>query len=129
MLGSLVAPSEECTQSEGETLNRLLVAHLLNSSGMEAGATPTAACPAKRFDWQVAVRIVTYRRVGWATDSCASYKSPGMNGKFLVLLQKGREVLISYLFRIFRASLAKGYIPVIWFQVKVVFLPKPGRNS
>jgi hypothetical protein len=77
----------------------------------------------------VAAKIVTYQRVGWVIDSFAPYKSPGMDGIFPDLLQEGREVLIPYLVRILRACLATGHVPAIWRQVKVVFIPKPGRNS
>jgi hypothetical protein len=73
--------------------------------------------------------VVTYRRVEWAIDSFAPYKSPGVDGIFLALLQQAREVVIPYLVRIFHACLATGYVPVIWRQVKVVFIPKPGRNT
>ena len=65
----------------------------------------------------------------WAIDSFAPYENPGMEGIFPALLQQGREVVIPYLFRIFRACLVAGYVPAIWRQVKVVFIPKPGRNS
>jgi hypothetical protein len=57
------------------------------------------------------------------------YKSPGMDGIFLALLREGREVLVPYLVKIFCACLVTGYVPTIWRQVKVVFIPKPGRNS
>jgi hypothetical protein len=30
---------------------------------------------------------------------------------------------------VFRAYLATSYVPPIWQQVKVAFMPKPGRNS
>jgi len=33
-----------------------------------------------------------------------------------------------YLVRIIHACLATGYVPGIWRQVKVVFVPKPGRS-
>jgi len=59
-------------------------------------------------------------------DSFVPYKSPGMDGIFPALLQEGQEVLIPYLVRIFCACLANGYT---WRQVKLVFIPKPGRNS
>jgi hypothetical protein len=73
--------------------------------------------------------VVTFRRVEWAINSFAPYKSPGVDGKFPALLQQAREVVIPYLVRIFRACLATGYVPAIWRQVKVVFIPKPGRNT
>jgi len=73
--------------------------------------------------------VVTYRRVEWSIDSFAPYKSPGVDGIFPAMLQKGREVVLPYLVRIFCACLATGYVPAIWRQVKVVFIPKSGRNS
>jgi hypothetical protein len=52
-----------------------------------------------------------------------------VDGVFPALLQEGQEVLIPHLITIFRACLATGYVPVSWRQVKVVFIPKPGKNS
>jgi len=60
---------------------------------------------------------------------CPPYKSPGVDGIVSAMLQKGREVVIPYLVRIFRACLATGYVPAIWRHVKVVFISKTGRNS
>jgi hypothetical protein len=37
-------------------------------------------------------------------------------------------VFVSYLVRILHACLATDYVPAIWHQVKIVFIPKPGRN-
>ena len=52
-----------------------------------------------------------------------------MDGIFSALLQEGWEAVIPYLVRVFRACLSTGYVPAIYRQVKVVFIPKPGRNS
>ena len=128
-MGSLVAPSGWRTQSEGENLDLLLATHFPGSVCSEGGVIPAPACRTNCLDWRVAVRIVTYGRVEWAIDSFAPYKSPGMDAIFPALLQEGREVLIPYLIRIFRACLATGYVPTVWCQVKVVFIPKLGRNS
>jgi hypothetical protein len=57
----------------------------------------------------LAAGVITYRGVEKAVDSFAPYENPGMEGIFPALLQQGREVVIPYLFRIFRAShMAKG---------------------
>jgi hypothetical protein len=77
----------------------------------------------------VAAKVVIYQRVGWAIDSFAPYKSPGMDGIFPALLQEEREILIPFLIRIFRACLATGFVPAIWRHGKAVFIPKPGRSS
>jgi hypothetical protein len=73
--------------------------------------------------------VVTYRGVEWAIDSFAPYKSPEMDDIFPALLQEEREALIPYLVRVFRACVSTGYVPAIYRQVKVVFIPKPSRNS
>jgi hypothetical protein len=81
------------------------------------------------LDWWVALRVVTYRRVEWAIDSFAPYNSPGMGGIFSALLLEGRRIVIPYLVKIFHACLATGYIPALWRQVKIVFIPNPSRDS
>jgi hypothetical protein len=126
-LGSLVAPTGG--QSEGETLDLLLNTHFPDSAPVEGGAEPAAICRTTGLDWRIATRIITYRRVEWAINSFALYKSPGMDGIFPALLQSGREILIPYLLKISCACLATGYVPAICRQVKVVFIPKPGRSS
>ena len=50
-LGSLVAPTGEHTQSEGETLDLLLATHFPDSAAVKGGATPAAVCRATRVDW------------------------------------------------------------------------------
>jgi hypothetical protein len=84
----------------------------------------------------VAVRVVVYGRVVRAIDSLPNtkvqewmgyswpcYKRDGYVG------QGDGGVLIPYLVKIFHACLVIGYIPAIWCQVRVVFVPKPGKDS
>jgi len=52
-----------------------------------------------------------------------------MDGIFPALLQEGWEILIPYLIRIFRPCLATGYVPALWHQAKVEFIPTPSRSS
>jgi hypothetical protein len=76
----------------------------------------------------VATKVVTYGRVVWAINCFAPYKSPGIDGIFPALLQQGREILVPYLVKSFRTCLVIGYVTATWHQVKVVFIPKPGRD-
>ncbi|KAG8177488.1 hypothetical protein JTE90_008672 [Oedothorax gibbosus] len=46
-----------------------------------------------------------------------------------IMIQKAEESVIPVLTRIYRASLALGHIPKIWQKSRVVFIPKPGKNS
>jgi hypothetical protein len=112
-LGSLVVPSGRRTQCEGETLELLPTTHFPNSGVTQELAAPAAALPARRPDWRLAMKVVTYRRVEWAIDSFAPYKSPGVDGIFPALLQQARGVVIPYLVRIFHACLSTGYVPAI----------------
>jgi hypothetical protein len=96
-----VAPSGQHTESEGETLDLLLVTRFPNSVAIEREALTATARSAERLDWQEAAKIFTYGRVVWAIDSFAPYRSSCMDGVFLALLQEGWEVLIPYLVKIF----------------------------
>jgi hypothetical protein len=109
-------------------LELLLTIHFPNSGVTQKLAASAAALLASRPDWKLATRVVTYRRVEWAIDYFAPFKSPGVDGIFPALLQQARDVVIPYLVRIFRACLANGYVPAMWRQVKVVFIPKAGRK-
>jgi hypothetical protein len=111
-LGSLVAPTGECTQSEGETLDLLLHTYFPGSGTVEEEVSNYGRT--MRRDWREAARVATYRRVVWAIGSFVPYKSPGMDWIFPALLQEGREILIPHLVRIFRACLATGNVPTAW---------------
>jgi hypothetical protein len=124
-LGSLVAPSGEKTQSERETLELLLTTHFPDLGVTQESAVPAAALLARCPNWRLATRVVTYRRVEWAIDTFAPYKSPGVDGIFPALLQQVREVVIPYLVRIFRTCLSTGHMAAGC----VVFIPKPSKGT
>ena len=82
-----------------------------------------------KADWDAAKEVVDERRVRWALNSFSPYKSPGPDGIYPILLQKGATILIPHLCRIFKACIAYGHIPKIWRQVKVIYIPKPGKDN
>ena len=51
-----------------------------------------------------------------------------MVGIFPAMLQR-RRIVVPYRVRIFRVCLSTGYVPAMWLQVKVVFIPMPSRYS
>ena len=73
-LGSLADLLGRRTQSEGETLEFLLVTRFPNLVVTEKETTPAAAFCTKRVAWWVAARVVTNTRVKWEVHSCAPYK-------------------------------------------------------
>jgi hypothetical protein len=44
----------------------------------------------------LAAKVITYRRVEWAIDSFAPYKTPGIDGIFPALSQEGWDVFVPY---------------------------------
>jgi hypothetical protein len=116
------------TQSDEETLGLLHTTHFPNT-GVTQEVAALAAALLTVCDWMLATRVVTFRRVEWAIDSFSPYKIPRVDGIFPALLQQAREVVIPYMVRIFCACLSTGYVPGICQQVKVVFIPKPSRNT
>jgi ribonuclease HI len=67
--------------------------------------------------------------VEWAIKRFHPYKAPGDDGIFPALLQKGLEYLVDPLVGIYKACLCLGYVPTQWRKVKVVFIPKPGKDD
>jgi hypothetical protein len=59
-LGSLVAPSGQRTQSEGETLDLLIHTHFPSSGAVEEETSSNFASRTTRLDWQVAMKVITY---------------------------------------------------------------------
>jgi hypothetical protein len=55
------------------------------------------------------------------------FKSAGADGIIPAPLQQGAQHIVSYPCRIFRASIAYGFIPTAWRQVRVTFILKPGK--
>jgi hypothetical protein len=106
-----------------------MTTHFPDSTPFPGVVASAAACLTSKHDWGVAAEMVTYRKVEWAINMFLPQKGLGMDGIFPALLQQGRRIVIPYLIKIFLACLAMGYVPAIWHQVKVVFIPTARKNS
>jgi hypothetical protein len=102
----LVAHSGRRTQLEVETLELLMTTHFLNSEVPEEMAASASAPRARRSDWTVAARVVSYKRVECAIDSFAHTKvqewsaycrSCCKDGELLSLTESGFSVPASLL--------------------------------
>ena len=125
----LQLPNGEFTTTQEETLNHLLDVHFpgnVDRPREQVNLEPSVASDA---DWEIAAKIVTKERVSWAVKSFSPYKAAGEDGIFPALLQEGLEYLLDPLVSIFKASVALGYTPMSWRAVRVVFIPKPGKNT
>ena len=113
-----------------ETVEELMLTHFpdcrfTSNASMPEGCLP----PHLNGDWRLAEEVVDEVKVTWAVNTFSPYKSPGPDCIFPALLQWGLEQLLPILTSIFRASIALRYLPKSWKMVRVVFIPKPGRND
>ena len=91
-----MAPSGRSTQSEGETSELLLTTHFPNSGVTQELADPAAALLAKRSNWRLAARVVTYRTVEWAIEF-VPYKYLKMDGIFPGLCCKRDQRMLPHI--------------------------------
>ena len=66
------------------------------------------------YSWEIAKSLITKDRIKWAFESMAPYKSPGEDGILPVLVQRGMQYAVTPICKLYRASLATGYIPLSW---------------
>jgi hypothetical protein len=63
----------------------------------------------------------------WELGIFKSFMSAVTDGIVPVHLQQGADHAVPHLSRLFRACMAYGFIPSACRQVKVTFIPKPGK--
>jgi ribonuclease HI len=98
------------------------------------GSVPAAEVePDRRDDLQMEVddvnEIVTVNKIEKAINSFQSFKSPGKDMIYPIMMQRGGLVLVNILTILFRASLRLCHVPLCWTEARVVFLPKPGKGT
>jgi hypothetical protein len=71
--------------------------------------------------------VINQSKISWLLSNFKPFKSARTNEIIPAILQQGAEQLIPELCLIFRASMAYGFIPTARRQVKVTFIPKPGK--
>lgn len=128
-IGLLRRQDGSFTANEEETLKLLANTHFPGaavSGGSSVGSDPHRPRPE---DWRQAAIVIRPGFVRWAINSFRPYKAAGLDGVSPVLLQRGADVLIPLLVKIFRASYAWGHVPEQWNKVKILFIPKAGKKD
>ncbi|XP_029162920.1 uncharacterized protein LOC114934411 [Nylanderia fulva] len=132
-MGYLKHPDGHYTESLTESLTLLMETYFPGSQPLTT-KHPLPIMPTPRVgyvlkEWALAARVVYPEGVKWAIRSFDPYKAPGPDGIYPILLQKELDLLIGPLTKILRASIALRHIPPAWSDIKVCFIPKPGRNG
>lgn len=114
-----------------ESLECLVEAHFPGCTLGLSAPVGHSAVPVEE-DWSVATGIITSSRLCRAMKTFKSFKSAGVDEIFPALFQHvllSKDLLCKELKVIFQASIAFGYIPTIWRQARVIFIPKPGKPN
>ncbi|MCP3663266.1 MAG: reverse transcriptase-like protein [Gammaproteobacteria bacterium] len=128
-LGMLQTSPGEYTGTKEEALEHMLSTHFPECELDEANFQESSFSQASADDFSTAVKVVTRDRVAWAIRNFKPFKSAGEDGILPKLLQEGLDIIQDSLVDIYRACLAHGFTPKTWRAVRVVFLPKPGKDN
>jgi ribonuclease HI len=124
-IGPVQKPDGTYTSGVEETLDHLMSVHYpadpQRHSLTEADHT---AWPSQEVD-----DIVNHQTVKRAISTFGPFKAAGTDEVFPAMLKNGPKVLISHLVRLMKACLMYGHMPRAWREMRVIFLPKPGRDS
>lgn len=119
----------DLTKSHDEAAKLLMNTHFPGNVEPAAHAATDGINRYEPHDTDVVGKIVSFDKTFWAIHDFKPYKSPGYDGIYPVLLQKAWPLLHKYLMDVYRASLCLGHVPKAWQKVKVVFIPKPGKED
>ena len=126
----LTRPDGTNTETTEETLRHLLDTHFPDNKAIntqtEAGIREHNQ---STQSWQLAKEIITKEKLEWATKQFQPYKSPGPDQIFPIMLQKSIDIIGDQLEHILTACLVHGYMPETWRTSKVIFIPKPGKET
>ncbi|CAG9133891.1 unnamed protein product [Plutella xylostella] len=132
-LDSLKKPDGTYTKNETERNSLLLLTHfpgcemLAEESCHQEQLSPIIN--SSSYAESIAAAVINEEKVRWAITSFLPFKSPVADGIVPALLQWEVDIISLRLVGIFRACIALGYIPKGWREVKVVFLPKAGKDD
>ncbi|XP_055839079.1 uncharacterized protein LOC129907060 [Episyrphus balteatus] len=102
------------TENEEQRSTLLLNTHFPGSLPMTGNVIESTTFKPNKTDWKLATAICSGKRIDWAINTFQLFKSPGVDGIFPALLQKGAEDLMPYIISILRSSMALAHVPSLW---------------
>ena len=117
------------TENDEDKALTLLETHFPGCSTNEVSNIFRAQRRPNDDDWKISKEIFIKDRISWAISTFQPYKTAGVDGVIPVFLQKGGQLLLPHLIRMFRSSFAMGYLPSKWRRAKVTFIPKIGKRD
>lgn len=128
-VGSLIKPDGTYTKSKTESVEVLMRTHFPRCVRLEENERQESEHLQGNDFIEGFEEICSAAKIEWAIQELSPFKTPGEDGIFPALLQKGVHLISSILQELFKASLRFSYIPEIWRGTGVIFLPKAGKDS
>ena len=115
------------SENEEESLELLLLTHFPGEVGVTTGQAEVRL--ATRSDKQKVVDFITFKKVETTFSNFGDYKSPGKDGIFPVMIKKCFSHLGGHLVNLYKDCIKLSYVPELWRESKVVFIPKVGKTD
>ena len=114
-------------KTPNEALTKMMDCHFPGSVDTDEPALSSGPLPTEIMDIREVEGIVTEQKVVKAFNSFKSFKAPGADGIRPVFLKNLTPNIIGRVADLYRACLRLGYTPKTWREMKVIFIPKPGK--
>ena len=131
-LSNVLRPNGEFTESSVETINCLL--DTLSPGSREVNCSKAAEEPndntavSPTHD-EIVSSICSLEKMERAINEFLPFKTPGPDGIYPVLLQKGWNSNRNIYQTIFQMCLKYSYVPKVWKAGTGIFIPKPGKEN
>jgi len=120
-------PDGQWTTTQEEAYMHLLETHFPGCRLMKEAHQDSSTRWSFKFHHEEVDNIVMENRMQWTTSTMALTNH--LDRMASTHLQKGSQSLLYPLCKIYWASISLGYIPKIWREASVTFLPKSGKND
>ena len=129
-LGLLVDSDGEPCRTAEDSLQKLLTTHFPDCVDVEDRVLPPIdGSRVVDVTESEVCRVFTDSRTDLAFDSFGDNKAAGFDEIKPLVLKRLEACPTSFLTNLFRASYLLSYVPTSWRNSKVIFIPKPGKDS
>ena len=130
-VSNVLRPNGEYAKSTAETINCLLDTLALRSREVRVihVAEETDENIEVTTDDEIVNSICSLETMERAINEFLPFKTPGPDGIYPVLLQKGWNNIKNIYQNIFQTCLKYSYVPKAWKERTGIFIPKPGKEN
>ena len=132
----LISRADKSSLSPKESLNTLMDTHFPDSVPDETRALEPeeAVVHLEPYgpiteDQHKMSEYITYEKVLAAVKTFGPRKAPGPDGFSPIVLQHLNEETLRYITAMYKISISSGFTPKAWRKMKVIFIPKAGKDD